>query len=78
MKTKRRKPRQYLWSYGGGGCLLAAANDGAKYPCDDTYVNRKTKREVVFRSTVEAHFNMPDFVDDIRNIARRKGVQRVK
>lgn len=60
------------WKHQGGGTMLG---HGGETPCDDAYENLETGKSVILRSTVEAHFKMPDEVDDINTLLLREGVR---
>lgn len=66
------KKRKYPWVHTGGGCGIG---DSSSHPCDDTYENRDTGERVTFLSSIEAHFSMPEKLENLKNISRRKGVK---
>ena len=62
-----------IWKHVGGGCSVTGK---MKHPCDDIYVNQKTKEEVTVYSTTEAHFKMPSSVSSIPELLKRGIVVR--
>lgn len=61
------------WEHVAGGCLL---NTAKKYPCDDTYINKITKKETTIYSTLEAHSKMPRYVKTMSQLLRMEGVSK--
>jgi len=57
-----------------GGCVVRSGCDN--YPCDDTY--ESSKQVLVVISTREAHYKMPDEVDNALQMRKLRGVKSVK
>jgi hypothetical protein len=67
-----KKEKEKSWKHAGGGCMVS---DGGKYPCDDTYVNVETKEEVSVLCTMDAHFQMPEFISTKEELLKMEGVK---
>lgn len=61
------------WKHIGGGCGLTCE---ANFPCDDEYEDSKTAERVRFRTTMEAHFEMPGEADTLEELQNREGVKQ--
>ena len=70
MKKKIKKK----WEHSEGGCLLRSTKI---YPCNDSYINEKTKRRFTVFSTQEAHFKMPNRVSSKDELLKIKGISRI-
>ena len=63
------------WILMGGGCLIAG---NSKFPCDDTFRNEKTGKEIWVRTTIDRHFSMPSKVRSLSQIYKLSGVKAPK
>lgn len=71
-ELKKYKRGKGEWEHGGGGCGLG----GGKYCCDDSYYHSNSGKRVVFVTTMEAHFTMPERVKSLKTLEKKKGVRR--
>jgi len=46
----------------------------SRYPSDDSYFDHVTGRRYEVTSSIDAHFQMPHWVDDLKEITKIKGV----
>ena len=71
-EVKKYKRGGGRWEHGGGGCGLGSG----RYCCDDSYYHSLSGKRIVFETTMEAHFTMPDKVKSLKTLERKKGVKR--
>lgn len=83
MKQREHEAKGKRWEHVDGGCMLAPTPCGGyapkgEYPCDDTYEDTKTKREVSFPVKQCQHWEMPFAFDDPREVIGLPGVWKPK
>jgi len=59
------------WNHVGGGCELGSTDT---HPCHDIYQDEETETIVYFKTTVAAHYSLPERTVDIREIRAMPGV----
>ena len=72
-KTEKKTKTKSNYVHIGGGCMLGIK---AKYPCDDSYMNKQTRKVITVSTTKEAHFDMPKSVSGLVELLKIKGVKK--
>ena len=70
MKKAKTAKRVAYWYQQGGGTYLG----GGRYPSDTTY--QRGTEVVEIRSTISRHFNLPDRVRYLSELARLSGIDK--
>jgi hypothetical protein len=70
-KPRRQSVRKARFEHEGGGTMLVSKS---RYPSDDSYFDHVTGRRYEVTSSIDAHFQMPHWVDDLKEITKIKGV----
>lgn len=82
LRQREKQARGKRWEHIDGGCMLAPCDGGycpkGETPCDDTYQERRTGREVSFPVTACQHWEMPFGFDDPREVIGLPGVGKPK
>jgi hypothetical protein len=70
-KPRRQSVRKARFEHEGGGTMLVSKS---RYPSDDSYFDHVTGRRYEVTSSIDAHFQMPHWVDDLKEITKISGV----
>jgi len=83
LRQREREAKGKRWEHVDGGCMLGPKPGGGyapkgRMPCDDTYEDTRTKREVTFPVMYCQHWEMPFGFDSPREVTRLSGVGEPK
>ena len=83
LRQREQAAKGKRWQHVDGGCMLGPKSGGGhglkgRTPCDDTYEDTRTKREVTFPVTYCRHWEMPFGFENPRAVARLSGVGKAK
>jgi hypothetical protein len=70
-RPRRQPVRKARFEHESGGTMLVSKS---RYPSDDSYFDHVTGRRYEVTSSIDAHFQMPHWVDDLKDITKISGV----
>lgn len=75
-KSKTKKSGN--WKHAGSDVLVGTASSGLKFPCQNDFVNVKTKKEFTIYTTFDTHKKLPHRVSGISQLLKLKGVSKIE